>query len=125
MKMATANDLEYTQVSESWHILRAPGRPGEPGRVFTGYTKSEVFQKAAASIGRQRIDDGAYIGGGSIILRLERLRAGESLTQDQITQESGLSPQHARELVYRLIVDGKLIRVCGIGTTPSMYHLPQ
>lgn len=57
-------------------------------------------------------------------LILDVLQSGWPMTQQAITEAVGRKPGVVREELYRLVITGRLVRICGAGSMPALYALP-
>lgn len=55
---------------------------------------------------------------------LDLLAGGWPMTQAAITEAVGRRPTVVREELYRLVISGQLSRICGTGSMPALYALP-
>ena len=57
-------------------------------------------------------------------LIIDLLAGGWPMTQQAITEAVGRRPAVVREELYRLVITGRLVRICGTGSMPALYTLP-
>lgn len=61
---------------------------------------------------------------GADILDLPTLVTGGKMTQQEITDAIGRDFNVVREDIYNLVTSAELERICGIGSSPAYYCLP-
>lgn len=57
-------------------------------------------------------------------LIIDVLQGGWPMTQQAITEAVGRRPAVVREELYRLVISGRVSRICGTGSMPALYSLP-
>jgi hypothetical protein len=57
-------------------------------------------------------------------LIVDVLQGGWPMTQTAITEAVGRRPSVVREELYRLVISGRVSRICGTGSMPALYSLP-
>jgi DNA-binding Lrp family transcriptional regulator len=58
------------------------------------------------------------------MLIIDLLQGGWPMTQAAITEAVGRRPAVVREELYRLVISGRVSRICGTGSMPALYALP-
>lgn len=56
-------------------------------------------------------------------LIIDLLAGGWPMSQQAITEAVGRRPAVVREELYRLVITGRLVRICGTGSMPALYAL--
>ena len=57
-------------------------------------------------------------------LIIDLLAGGWPMTQQAITEAVGRRPAVVREELYCLVITGRVSRICGTGSMPALYSLP-
>jgi hypothetical protein len=57
-------------------------------------------------------------------LIINLLAGGWPMTQQAITEAVGRRSSVVREELYRLVISGRVSRICGTGSMPALYALP-
>ena len=57
-------------------------------------------------------------------LIIDLLAGGWPMSQSAITEAVGRRPGVVREELYRLVISGRVSRICGTGSMPALYALP-